>query len=162
MRVVLDFNAFVDGGGLKKKLSTLIFNPCFHCVVLYRVSSLLYRNHLEPLAKIVWYINRNKYNADIDYRADLAGGFVLKHGLGTVIGGSVVSKGRLTVYQGVTLGNDYKPPKMNPDGVMTTMPYIYSDVVIYSNAIVVGSITIESGVVIKAGQIVYKDIFKDN
>jgi len=41
---------------------------------------------------------------DIDYRADLAGGFMLIHGLGTVIGKNVISRGKLKVYQHVTLG----------------------------------------------------------
>ena len=102
MRIIDDFKAFSNNtvqGGLK-----LITNPCFHSVCLYRLSSFFYKVHLSIFAKIVWYINRIIFNVDIDYRADLAGGLVLVHGIGIVIGKTVISKGRLVIYQNVTLG----------------------------------------------------------
>lgn len=37
------------------------------------------------------------FHVDIDYRADLAGGFVLVHGLGTVIGKTVIYTGAIVV-----------------------------------------------------------------
>lgn len=78
MRINKDFSAFVDsaGGGLEKKIATLLFNPCFHSVCLYRLSSFLYipKLRFNVLSKIVWYLNRIIFNVDIDYRADLAGG----------------------------------------------------------------------------------------
>lgn len=104
MRIVEDLIAFSEGKGIKKVAATILLNPCFHCVCLYRLSNLLYRKHLAPLSKVVWYINRLLFHADIDFRADLGGGFVLVHGLGVVIGSSVMSTGPLTVYQGVTIG----------------------------------------------------------
>jgi len=64
--------------------------------------------HLIPVAKLIWYMNRLLFHCDIDYRADLAGGFMIVHGLGIVIGSGVKSNGRLKVYQGVTLGGDRK------------------------------------------------------
>lgn len=104
MRLKEDYKQFLTRKGVKKKIATLLFNPNFHAVCLYRLSSLLYKCHLELPAKIIWYFNRLLFHVDIDYRADLAGGFVLVHGLGTVIGKNVISKGPLIVYQHVNSG----------------------------------------------------------
>lgn len=108
LKIIEDYKEFTRNGGRIKKVSTIFLNPCFQSVALYRLSSFLYHNRLDILAKLVWYINRIIFSVDIDYRADLAGGFVLIHGLGTVVGKDVVSKGKLTVYQGVTIGGSGK------------------------------------------------------
>ncbi len=63
---------------------------------------------LTPVrAKVVWYLNRVLYHVDLDYKAQLAPGFKLVHGLGVVVGAGVVSDGPLTVYQGVTIGGSH-------------------------------------------------------
>ena len=104
MSIAADFRACTDGKRFPRSLGTLLLNPCFHSVALFRLSGLLYRVHFEPLAKIVWCINRMFYHVDLDYRARLAPGFRLVHGLGVVVGAGVVSEGPLTLYQHVTLG----------------------------------------------------------
>lgn len=99
------------------------------------------------------------YYVDIDYRADLAGGFMLIHGLGTVIGKEVISKGWLTVYQQVTLGGgNGKPPREDEDGVKRGMPLFEDQCIVYTGAIVVGGITVKAGTVVKAGSVVATDI----
>lgn len=81
MRINKDSTAFVNGvgGGIEKKIATLFFNPCFHSVCLYRLSSFFYNEkwRFNILSKIIWYLNRIIFNVDIDYRADLAGGLSL-------------------------------------------------------------------------------------
>jgi serine O-acetyltransferase len=157
MRLYKDLIEF-SGGESKKMIATIFLNPCFHCVALYRLSNLLYRVHLNILAKIVWYFNRIIYNADIDYRADLAGGFVLVHGLGCVIGRGVISKGKLKVYQGVTIGGTGK--FIEKDNEKIWMPIIGDDVTIYTDAKVFGPIYIADGSIIKANSVVTNDINK--
>lgn len=107
MNINVDFAVVAGGKGFPRSLGTFFLNPCFHAVALFRLSSLLYRAHLEPLAKIVWCVNRMLYHVDLDYKARLAPGFRLVHGLGVVIGAGVVSDGPLTVYQGVTIGGSH-------------------------------------------------------
>lgn len=107
MSIVADFAAASGGKGFPRSLGTLLLNPCFHAVALFRLSALLYRVHVEPLAKVIWYLNRMLYHVDLDYKARLAPGFRLVHGLGVVIGAGVVSEGPLTVYQGVTIGGSH-------------------------------------------------------
>ena len=158
MRIIKDLNAFVDGKGFKKIIATIFLNPCFHCVCLFRLSSLFYKLHLSIISKIIWYINRLIFHVDIDYRADLAGGFVLVHGLGTVIGRSVCSEGRLTVYQGVTIGGNNGKVRIDKNGKEWGQPLIESGVKIYTNASVFGPVIISKNTVINAGKIVSKDI----
>ena len=107
MNINADFAAAAGGKCFPRSLGTFLLSPCFHAVALFRLSALLYRGHLEPLAKIVWCLNRVLYHVDLDYKAKLAPGFRLVHGLGVVIGAGVVSEGPLTVYQGVTIGGSH-------------------------------------------------------
>ncbi len=159
MRIIQDYRAFTKDLSVTKKISTIFLNPCFHSVCLFRLSNLFYKIHLTIMGKIIWYINRLLFHVDIDYRADLAGGFVLVHGLGTVIGKNVISLGRLKVYQNVTIGGgNGLPPRQDPDGKLRGMPIIKDNCVIYTGAIVVGGITIGENTVIKAGSIVSRDI----
>lgn len=158
MKLVEDFKAFVNGKGIKKGIATLVLNPCFHCVLLFRLASFLYKIHLGIVSKIIWYFNRIIYNVDIDYRANLAGGFVLVHGLGVVIGKSVTSKGRLMVYQGVTIGGNQGRTRELEDGKVIGQPIIGENVIIYSNASLFGPLIVSDNAIVKAGQIVTKDL----
>ena len=158
MRIVEDFKYFTEGGGVKKAIATLIFNPCFHSVCLYRLSAFFYRIHMQLVAKIIWYVNRLLFCVDIDYRAQLAGGFYLVHGLGTVIGHEVRSLGRLKVYQGVTLGGGNGDLRYHEDGSRWGQPLIEKNVIIYTGAGLFGAIRISEGTVIKAGSIISKDM----
>lgn len=156
MRIIKDIKAF-SNGSVKKAFSTIITNPCFHCVCLYRLSNLLYKIKLSPLSKLIWYVNRLLFHVDIDYRADLAGGFVLIHGLGTVIGAEVKSCGTLRVYQGVTLGGSMGKSRVI-DGITTGQPVLGKNVIVYTNAKIFGPVKIGANNIIKAGKIITEDI----
>ncbi len=142
-----------SNGSVKKALLTILCNPCFHTVCLYRFSSVLYKIYLTPLAKIVWYLNRMLFHADIDFRSRIAGGFKIVHGLGLVIGHEVYAEENLTVYQHVTLGGSRGEYRII-NGINTGQPYIEDNVTIYTGAGVFGPVHLKSGEVIKAGSIV--------
>ena len=158
MRLPADYKEFTREGGISKKISTILFNPCFHSVCLYRLSNLLYRIHLSILSKIIWYINRLLFHVDIDYRADLAGGFYLVHGLGTVIGKSVCSTGPLKVYQGVTIGGNNNKVRVDDNGKEWGQPLFGKNVVVYTGASVFGPVVIGDNAIIKAGEIITHDV----
>lgn len=73
MSLLKDLQAF-SGRSRKKMIITIVTNPCFHSLCLYRLASFFYRLHLSPVSKIIWYINRLLYHIDIDYRCNMAGG----------------------------------------------------------------------------------------
>lgn len=158
MNITKDFAAAAGGKGFPRSIGTFFLNPCFHSVALFRLSALLYRGHLEPLAKIVWCINRMLYHVDLDYKAKLAPGFRLVHGLGVVIGAGVVSDGPLTVYQGVTIGGSHGRSREDDYGTVFWQPHFGSGVVCYTNSCVFGPIYIGDGAIVKAARIVTKDV----
>ncbi len=119
-----------------------------------------YKIYLAPVSKLIWYINRMLFHMDIDYRSDLAGGLVIIHGLGIVIGKDVVSKGNLTIYQGVTLGGSCGKLR-EYNGKIIAQPIIEENVTIYTDAKVFGPVVIGKNNKIKAGYIVTDDIIEN-
>lgn len=158
MNITADFVAAAGKKRFPKSVGTLLLNPCFHAVALFRLSSLLYRIHLEPVAKVVWYLNRVLYNVDLDYKAQLAPGFRLVHGLGVVVGAGVVSEGPLTAYQGVTIGGSRGRSREDGRGGVFWQPHFGSNVVVYKNACVFGPIYVGDDAIVKAARIVTKDV----
>lgn len=160
MRLYKDLLAF-SSYSKKQILITVFTNPNFHSVCLFRISNFLYRNHLSFISKIIWYINRIVFSIDIDYRANLAGGFVIKHGIGIVIGKDVKSLGKLTIYQGVTIGGNNWKTKMTNYGLLS-QPLIEKNVIIYTGSMIFGPIIVGENNIIKAGSKIFSNIsFKE-
>lgn len=156
MRVLKDLKAY-SNGKILKAISTLLFNPCFHSVLLYRVACLFANMKITVIAKIIWYINRVVFNVDLDFRSNIGGGLRLIHGLGVVIGSEVQAGENLTVYQGVTLGGNFGKRK-EIDGKITGQPYIGKNVTICTDAKLFGPVFVPDDTVIKAGRIISNDI----
>lgn len=158
-KIIEDIKAY-SKGSIPKLLSTIATNPDFHCVLLYRISHFFYILHLDMIAKIFWYLNRVLYSVDIDYRADLAGGFQIVHGIGLVVGAFVKTRGKVIIYQGVTLGGNNDKVNMR-DGIELKQPNIGANTIIYSNSMILGPVWIGDNVKIGAGSTILKDI-EDN
>jgi serine O-acetyltransferase len=156
MKIIEDLKAY-SNGSIFKVLSTLVFDPGFHCVFNYRIANLFYKLKLSPISKVIWYMNRLFYSVDIDYRANLAGGFVVIHGIGLVVGAFVTTKGKTTVYQGVTLGGNSGKTQLF-DGQLIRQPFIGENVIIFSNSTLLGPIIIGDNVTIGASSVILKNI----
>lgn len=155
MRLIEDVKAFSEGS-TRKAIVTILTNPCFHSICLYRLAHLIHRIHLGIIAKVIWYINRLLFHVDIDYRAKLDGGIVIKHGLGLVIGKNVETHGSVTLYQGVTLGGMNTTRDYN--GKVIDQPILLDGVVVYADAKIFGPVIIGKNNKIKAGQIITSDM----
>jgi len=155
MRLIKDVKAFSEGS-ISKAIITIFTNPCFHSICLYRLSHLFHIIHLSIISKVIWYINRLLFHVDIDYRAKLDGGIVIKHGLGLVIGKDVETYGKVTLYQGVTLGGMNTTRDYN--GKIIDQPILLEGVVVYTDAKIFGPVIIGKNNKIKAGQIVTSDM----
>ncbi|WP_416995951.1 serine O-acetyltransferase [Alistipes putredinis] len=153
-----DLSKFVGNRGGAAALAIFLINPCFHSVAWFRLSSFLFRHRLEAFAKLAWSFNRFAYHVDIDYRAKIAPGFRLVHGLGVVIGGGMVSEGPMTVYQNVTIGGSRDRVREKTGGGCFAQPHFGRNVTIYSGASVFGPVYIGDNAMIKAGRIVTKDV----
>lgn len=126
-------------------------------VIIYRFSSMFIFLRLYPVAKVFWLVNRILFNIDIDPRANLAGGLVLIHGMGIVIGHEVKSVGTMKVYQGATIGGNVGKREVI-NGVNTGQPVIEPNVTIGINSCILGPIKIGHDSIIGTGAIVTKDV----
>jgi serine O-acetyltransferase len=146
-----------QGRGIIKFLSLIFFNPCFKSVFFYRIGHFLGKIHFSFFSKLIWYHCRTRYGIDIDWRANLSGGLYIVHGIGTVIGKDVISKDKLTIYQGVTIGGNQGRIRSCDLGTIS-MPVIGDNCVIYTGACLFGPIFISPNTIIKAGSIISQDI----
>jgi len=152
MRILEDFK-FYRKESLSKSVFAVLINPCFHCLLLYRVSHMLYRNKLTIIAKCIWFINRIIYNVDIDYRSIIGKNVIIIHGIGIVIGHKVIIEDNVKIYQGVTLGgNNNKNIIYNGEEI--TQPIIKSGSILSPNSMIFGPIIVKENSFIKAGEIV--------
>lgn len=158
MKLIQDFNMFTKNKGFFNKVATIFLNPCFHSVVIFRISQFFHLIKLNIISKVLWYLNRIVFSVDIDYRAELAGGLVLVHGLNVVIGKDVKSKGCLTIYQGVTIGGNGNRYNVDRYGKKYYQPIIENNVKLYTNACIFGPVLISENTIIKAGSIITKDV----
>jgi serine O-acetyltransferase len=69
-----------------RKLAAVLFNLGFHAVLLYRLSSWLYRHGMGPLGGVLAYFNTVFTGAQISGQATIGKGLVIYHAPGIVIG----------------------------------------------------------------------------
>lgn len=161
-KIILDINAKLKE---KKKISSNLLVAYLKVfldlntwiVVIYRISSIFIQLRLYPLAKIFWLINRILFTVDIDPRSELSGGLVIIHGMCIVIGHEVKSVGKLTIFQGVTIGGNYGK-KANINGIITGQPYFEGNVILGTDSCVFGPVLIKNNSLIGAKAIVTKDV----
>lgn len=151
-KVIKDFK-YYKNNSLSKSGIAVIINPCFLCMVLFRISNYLYKRKLSLLSKVIWFINRMIFNVDIDYRAEISEEVMLIHGLGIVIGHEVRIGRRVKIYQGVTLGGNNGSVGVY-EGEKISQPVIEEDCIIAPNSMIFGPVVVRKKSFIKAGKII--------
>nr|WP_319570159.1 DapH/DapD/GlmU-related protein [uncultured Draconibacterium sp.] len=157
MKLLTDLKAYSKGSFKAQGLLNILFYINF----LYRLSHFFYKMKLFPIAKLIWILNRLIFNVDIDPRANIDGGFVIKHGLGIVIGAYANIGKNFTIYQGVTIGGNSGKTRQF-EGIELKQPLIFENVTIGPNSIVIGPIVLHERCQIGAGSIITKDVLKRN
>lgn len=147
-----------SNGSRKKGIVNFFLNPNFHCVTNYRIAHFFYSKcKFNIIPKLIMYFNRVIYSVDIDYRAEISGGFKLVHGIGTVIGSNVVIEENVTVYQNVTLGGNMKKyGEFN--GKTITQPHICKNATLYASALVLGGVVVGEKAEIGSNTVVTNDV----
>ncbi|MEE4198458.1 MAG: hypothetical protein V2I54_12500 [Bacteroidales bacterium] len=153
INLIKDFKAYSKG----KLFFSAFINLGFYITLNYRLGHFFYKIYLYPISKIFWLINRILFSVDINMKAKIAGGFVIHHGIGIVIGSRVIIKGPLNIYQQVTLGGNHGKSKIF-NGKKISMPYINNNVSIYPGAKVLGPVIIGENAKIGVNAIVTKDV----
>lgn len=126
-------------------------------VFIYRISNFFVAIRMYPLGKLFWLINRILFSVDIDPRANLAGGFVLIHGLNVVVGHEVCSLGILKVYQGVTIGGNMGK-RIFFDGIESGQPLIQNNVTLGIGSKILGPVVVGENSLIGTNTIITKDV----
>lgn len=132
-------------------LNILLNYKGFHAACLHRVSHNLWINGNADLALFLSNLSSSLFAVDIHPAAQIAGGFMMDHGTGIVIGETAVIDENVSILQNVTLGGTGKEPG-------DRHPKIKSGVLIGAGAKILGNITIHKNCKIGAGSVVLQDI----
>ncbi len=134
----------------------ILLNPTLLAVLLYRTSRFFYLLKLSPVSKIIFILSRIMFGVELNYGAKIGPGFLLAHGVGTVIGGDVVIGDNVMIAQGVTLGSNFAKTRVI-NSQTRTQPIVGCECFILAGAKVVGPILIADRTIIGANAVVTKD-----
>jgi serine O-acetyltransferase len=132
-------------------LEVLLTYSGLHAIIFYRITHLLRRMHIPFFPR--WLSQLGKFFTGIEIHpgAKIGERFFIDHGMGVVIGETVIIGNDVLLYQGVTLGGTgLQKGKRHPT--------IGNNVVIGAGAKVLGNIVIGDSSYIGANAVVIKDV----
>lgn len=132
-------------------LKAILFNLSFQVVLSYRLHRYLAGRRFLRLSLLQVLLARWQVasgNCQISPRAEIAGGLLLPHPLGVVVGAGCRVGGGVTLYQGVTLGADRH----------ARYPQLEDGVTVYANTCVIGGIVVGAGSVVGACSLLRSDL----
>jgi serine O-acetyltransferase len=138
-------------GGFLPTAKALLFNLSFQVVLSYRLHRYLASRRFLRLSLLQILISRWQVasgNCQISPRAEIAGGLLLPHPLGVVVGSGCRLGRDVTLYQGVTLGADRQ----------ARYPVLEPGVTIYANACVIGGVFVGAGSTVGACSLLRNDL----
>ncbi len=139
----------------KSYLEVILCYPGLHAIWLHGFAHFFYKCRLYLIARLLNSFSRFITGIDIHPGAKLAGGIMIDHGMGVVIGEtSEIGEGCL-IYQGVTLGGTGKEKGKRH-------PTLQKNVVVGAGAKILGNITVGDNVRIGAGSVVMRDVPPDS
>jgi serine O-acetyltransferase len=151
-----DIKFFKDHDPACNYFSTpLLFYKGFLGLATYRAAHCLWNNDRHTMA--LFFQNRASevFGVDIHPAAKIAGGVMIDHATGVVIGETCEIGPKVSIFQGVTLGG-----KGSESG--KRHPNIKKGASIFAASTVLGDITIGEGAIIAAGSLVLNDVAQDS
>lgn len=151
-----DIKFFKDHDPACNYFSTpLLFYKGFLGLATYRAAHCLWKNDRHTMA--LFFQNRASevFGVDIHPAAKIAGGVMIDHATGVVIGETSEIESEVSIYQGVTLGGKgFESGKRHPN--------IKKGASIFAASTVLGDITIGENAIIAAGSLVLNDVIKNS
>ncbi|MFD2584181.1 serine O-acetyltransferase [Pedobacter vanadiisoli] len=137
----------------------ILTNRGFHALFFYRISNKLYRWKIPIIPLILTRIIQVFYAIDIDFKAEIAGGIIIIHGVGIVIGqGGKIGTGTI-IYHGVTLGRKRQLIEVTTgDGY----PVVGENCVLGAGAKLVGSINVGANSIIGPNVVLMKSVAENS
>jgi len=135
----------------KSVLEVIFLYPGYHAVLMHRVAHALYKIHFYFLARFISQWSRFLTGIEIHPGASIGQHLFIDHGMGVVIGETVVIGDECTLYHGVTLGG-----KGNAD--VKRHPTLKDHVMVGAGAIIFGNITLGNHVQVGANSVVLHSV----
>jgi serine O-acetyltransferase len=160
--IMADLRAPIDSrGGTGPAYWAKVFlkaaiTPAIHCIVLYRISSVLYRNPLtRPFAFVLRSMSIVWGGTEIHPAAKIGPGLFINHSQMVLIGEGVTLGSHVRLSHGVSIGGD--PGRGAPESA-AGWPVIGDGVTVGLHAIVMGPVTVGEHSVISAQALVVRDV----
>ena len=151
-----DIKFFKDHDPACNYFSTpLLFYKGFLGLATYRAAHCLWKNDRHTMA--LFFQNRASevFGVDIHPAAKIAGGVMIDHATGVVIGETSEIESEVSIFQGVTLGGKgFESGKRHPN--------IKKGASIFAASTVLGDITVGENAIIAAGSLVLNDVIKNS
>jgi serine O-acetyltransferase len=151
-----DIKFFKDHDPACNYFSTpLLFYKGFLGLATYRAAHCLWNDDRHTMA--LFFQNRASevFGVDIHPAAKIAGGVMIDHATGVVIGETSEIESEVSIYQGVTLGGKgFESGKRHPN--------IKKGASIFAASTVLGDITVGENAIIAAGSLVLNDVIKNS
>lgn len=156
-QVKLDFMAdlqfLYENDPSVKNLEIIQSYTSMFAVKAYRIAH-IFPN--EIIARQISEYAKSKSGIDIHPKAKIGVPFAIDHGVGVVIGETVMIGKRCLFYHGITLGAKYLNQREQVD--QDRHPKIGDDVIIYSNTTILGNIKVPDNLVIYANKFIKTQI----
>ena len=160
--IMADLRAPIDSRGgtgpayWAKVFAKAAITPAIHCLVLYRVSSVLYRNRLtRPLSFVLRSMSIVWGGTEIHPAAKIGPGLFINHSQMVLIGEGVTIGSHVRISHGVSIGGDVG--RGAPEAA-AGWPVIGDGVTVGLHAIVMGPVTVGEHSVISAQALVVRDV----
>lgn len=155
-----DFRAKHDAKNLRlfRFIAYYALDTGVFAVTNYRIASFLKGIGLSGVARLLMKVTERLAFISISHSATIGPGLCIRHGLGVVIGKSVVMGCHCTVMQGTTIGGNFHKQRRDDEGCTFTQPIIGDYVHFGAGCTVLGPVRIGSQVVIGADTIITTDI----
>jgi len=154
-RIVNDIDSiFSRDPAARSRLEVILCYPGVHALIIYRLSSWLWRHHFKFLGRFLSSIGRFLTGIEIHPGATIGHRFFIDHGMGVVIGETASIGDDVTMYHDVTLGGT----SLNR-GIRH--PQIGNNVIIGAGAQLLGPITVGDFARIGSNAVVVKDVEAD-
>ena len=136
-------------------VEVLFCYPGLHAIFLHRVAHKLLNFKIPFLPRLISNISRSFTGIEIHPGAKIGRRFFIDHGMGVVIGETVIVGDDVLLYQGVTLGGTGKEQGKRH-------PTLKNNIVVGSGAKILGNIIIGDNVRVGAGSVVICNVPNDS
>lgn len=125
-----------------------------YSIFLYMLSNELFKSELYKEANYVYFLNKVMNSVEWFYEVELPEIFCAEHPLSSVLGKAKYGN-YLMVYQGVTVGGNWKDGKLY-------YPVLGEHVTLYANSTILGNAKIGNNVIISSGTYIKDEVIPDN